>query len=231
MYLSKKHKLLFIAVPRTASNSVQKVIIDSGINHSSNIIHNLPTTPKDREAIALYHRKPSSLIDEGILSLEELREYTAFGFIREPFERWVSSIFLARYTGVLDSSEDALSQMCRLIRREEGPRPFTSSKRSEYRKDYKDPFSFKSYFFHNNEQVIDAYRFENVETITNNILTTKIGTGYKGTFPHINMNPQGVPNQFKQPIQEWLPADCYEKLSIYFSDDIAFYNSVDYINV
>lgn len=231
MYLSKQHKLLFIAVPRTASNSVQSALLNSSLATSTDIVHSLPKTPQDKEAIALYHRKPSSLIDGGVLSLEELKEYTAFGFVREPFERWVSSIFLARYTGVLDSTEDALAQMCRLIRDKENPRPFVGRKHSEYKTDYKDPFTFKSYFFHNDEQVVTAYKFQDVETVTNNILTSKLGMEYKGAFPHINMNPQGTPAQFKQPIQDWLPTDCYEKLNAYFSDEITFYNSVNYINV
>lgn len=228
MYLSKQHKLLFIAVPRTASNSVQRAIMNSGITHSSDVVHAL-TGPMNYEGIDAYHMRPSTLIDEKVLTLEEIKEYKAFGFVRDPFERWVSSIFLARYTGTLDKSEDALTQMTRLIREGESPRPFFN-KRKPFRQSQFRPFNYKNFFFHNDEQIIDAYRWENVETVTNSILSDKLGTTITSTFPHIQMNGDGTPSQFKQPVQDWLPADCYEKMTTYFSEELAFYNSVNYIS-
>lgn len=229
MYLSKKHKLLFIAVPRTASNSVQRVLMDSGIIDSSDIVRSLgPKGNWDR--INAYHTKPSELINEGVLTPAELSEYTAFGFVREPFERWVSSIFLARYTGVLDKSEDAFTQMCGLVRNNQSPRPFAQTGKPFQQPNYK-AFSYRNFFFHGDTQVIDAYRFEDVEAVTNDILSNITGSSVTATFPHIQMNADGVPEQFRQPIASWLPSDCYEKMQAYFADEIAFYNSIDYFSV
>ena len=91
MYLSKRHKLLFLAVPRTASNSVQQAILNSDITDSTDVVYSL-TTPQDIIAIKAYHTVPAALVRTNVLTSDELAEYTAFGFIREPFElllRWV----------------------------------------------------------------------------------------------------------------------------------------------
>lgn len=225
MYLSKKHKLLFIAVPRTASNSVHRVLLDADL--SADVVYGL-NGPHDTDAIAAYHSSPSSLIDSGIITADDLDTYTAFGFVREPLERWVSSIFLARHTGVLDKTEDALTQICDLVRNGRSPRPFYAKAKPFKQPDYK-PFAYKNFFFHEDKQVVDAYRWEEVEAVTNRIMGDKLGREVKATFPHIQVNPSGVPEKFKQPVKDWLPTDCYDKMKAYFAQDLAFYESVDFI--
>lgn len=228
MYLSKKHKLLFIAVPRTASNSVQRVLMDSGITDSSDIVRALE--PRSNwDLINAYHTKPSELINAGVLTPAEISEYTAFGFVREPLERWVSSIFLARYMGVLDQTEDALTQICRLVRNGESPRPFFGKQELLNRPQYQ-PFNYHNFFFHGDTQVVDAYRWEDVEAVTNKILNEKLGSEQTVSLPHIQMNPNGTPSQFKEPVESWLPSDCFEKMKAYFAKETAFYDSVNFIS-
>lgn len=72
MFISKKHKLAYFAIPRIASNSVQQVLENSGLDDSENIVFNL-TNPIDgdkiqdgnsEEVIALnkYHMNPTQLL-------------------------------------------------------------------------------------------------------------------------------------------------------------------------
>jgi|SaaInlStandDraft_1057018.scaffolds.fasta_scaffold03467_5 hypothetical protein len=225
MYLSKKHGVLFIAVPRTASNSVQRVLLNSDL--SDDVVHSL-AGPQNTDAISAYHSTPSTLIAKGTLTADELSVYTNFGFVRDPLKRWVSSIFLARYTGVLDKTEDALTQICNLVRVGPSPRPFLNKAKPFTQPDYK-PFAYKNFFFIGDQQVVDAYRWEDIEQVTNKIISDKLGQTVKTAFPHIQMNADGIPDAFRQPVADWLPADCYEKISAYFADDLAFYESVDFI--
>lgn len=225
MYLSKTHGVLFIAVPRTASNSVQRVLLDSDL--SGDVVYSL-AGPRNTEAINAYHSTPTALLNDGVLTADELSAYTAFGFVRNPLERWVSSIFLARYTGVLDKAEDALTQICNLVRVGPSPRPFFAKTKPFTQPDYK-PFAYKNFFFVDGQQVVDAYRWENIEVVTNSVISDKLGRTVDTSFPHIQMNADGIPSVFRQPVADWLPTDCYEKISAYFAEDLAFYESVDFI--
>jgi hypothetical protein len=210
MYLSKKHKLLFVAVPRTASNSVQRAILDSDITDSTDVVYSL-TTPQDITAMKAYHATPAVLVNTNVVTADELSEYTAFGFIREPFERWVSAFFLGRHSGALDASEDPLDQLCNLVR-------YASSPRYKF-------FSYRDYFFMGDTQVATAYRWEDVEAVTKSILGDKLGTPVTAEFPSIQMNPNGVPAEFREPVQDWLPADCYTKMVQYFAEETAFFDA------
>ncbi len=223
MYLSKRHKLLFVAVPRTASNSVQRAILDSDITDSTDVVYSL-TTPQDITAIKAYHAMPAVLVNTNVVTADELSEYTAFGFIREPFERWVSAFFLARHSGALDASVDPLDQLCNLVRYASSPRPFFANASSFAATNYKS-FSYRDYFFMGDTQVATAYRWEDVEAVTKSILGDKLGTPVTAEFPSIQMNPNGVPAEFREPVQDWLPADCYTKMVQYFAEETAFFDA------
>lgn len=226
MYLSKKHKLLFIAVPRTASNSVQEAIKSSGIADPTDVVYSL--SPDHPDHIDNYHMRPTTLVENGLITDEGLSEYTAFGFVREPLERWVSSIFLARSMGMVRQDIDPLDLIVNLVN-SGVPRPFAGKDSKFSQPNYK-PFHYRNFFFHGDKQVVDAYRWEDFEAVTNRILSEKLGSEYKGTFPHINMNPDGTPDEFKAPVESWLPSDCYEKMKAYFAEETAFYESVDFFS-
>jgi hypothetical protein len=228
MYLSKKHKLLFIAVPRTASNSVQKALLTSSITSSTDTVYSLGS--RDMSAIDNYHMRPSTLVKKNLVSPDEFSEYTTFAFVREPLERWVSSIFLARHMGVLDQTQDALTQICGLVRNGESPRPFFGKQELLVKRPDYQPFNYQNFFFHGDTQVVDAYRWEDVETVTNKILSDKLGSEQTVSLPHIQMNPNGTPSQFKEPVESWLPSDCYEKMKAYFAKETAFYESVNFVS-
>lgn len=226
MYLSKKHKLLFIAVPRTASNSVQHALINSELKDSTDVVLSLKEQ-RDVSAINAYHMTPSNLIEKGFLTLEELKEHTTFGFVRDPLERWVSSIFLARHVGFMDQSEDALTQICKFVRERENLRPFYLGSRFKFAEQRPPAFNYKKYFFCGDTQVIDAYRFEDVEAVTSRLIKEKTGKDSESAFPHIQINSNGTPTEFKEPVGSWLPSDCYEKVKAFFAEETAFYESVE----
>jgi len=222
VYLSKKHKLLFVAVPRTASNSVQHALQNAEISDQTDIVRSLSHSV-DFDNIKKYHMRPSVLVDTGVMTEDELKEFRAFAFVREPFERWVSSIFLARFIGVLDKHQDPLTQICNLVR-QTSPMPFAAHMLTGQKSDR--PFSYEQFFCHNGETVVDAYRFEDAEAATNKVLSDTLGKNVSVNLPHIQRNPTGTPEEFKQPVETWLPSDCYERMRLYFAKDIEFYNSV-----
>jgi hypothetical protein len=223
MYLSKRNKLLFVAIPRTASNSVQKAILDSDITDPTDVVYNLLSVT-EKQNIKAYHSVPAMLVDKNVLTAAELSECTAFGFIREPFERWVSAIFLARHLELLDASVDPFDQICDLVRSGPSPRPFLAADNAFTPEDYAS-FSYRDYFFIDDTQVATAYRWDDAEAVTKSILEDKLGTPVTAAFPNIQVNPNGVPVQFKEPIESWLPADCYAMMSNYFADETAFFNA------
>jgi hypothetical protein len=226
MYFSKKHKLLFIAVPRTASNSVQRALVNSEIADETDIVRSL-SSPIDFNNIRDYHMMPSVLVETGVISADELNESRAFAFVREPFERWVSSIFLARFTKVLDPKEDAFTQICNLVR---GKSQMPFAGRMFVGQRVERPFSYEQFFYYNENKVVEAYRFEDVEAATNKILSETLGKTVSINLPNIQMNQNGTPREFRRPAETWLPSDCYEKMKLYFANDTAFYNSVKPLN-
>jgi len=136
-------------------------------------------------------------------------------------------VYLARFTRVLDPKEDALTQMCDLVRGK-SPMPFAGhmfvGKRVER------PFNYEQFFYYNENKVVEAYRFEDVEAATNKVLSDTLGKTVSINLPNIQMNRNGIPEEFRQPAETWLPSDCYEKLKLYFTNDTAFYNSVKPLN-
>lgn len=221
MYLSKKHKLAFIAVPRTASLSVQSALTESAFSDETDIVTEL-SDPKNMDSVVEYHMTLANLTGKGLISEEEFSQYTKIGFVREPLSRWVSSVFLARHIGKLPDHIDPVDQMITLLR--------SPTAAALFKKDTADGFNifhYHRYFFKGGQQVVTAYHWQDAEAVITELIQEKCGADTQVSFPNIQINPNGVPDQFKQPISDWLPSDCCDKLSAYLADDIAFYNSVE----
>lgn len=90
----------------------------------------------------------------------------------------------------------------------------------QYPIDFK--WDLKSYFYHNDELVVRPYKLEDMETVMTSIITAK--GGVVPEIPQIQLGD--TPDEFKRPIEEWLPADCVIALRTYYADDIEFYNSL-----
>lgn len=235
---------VFCSVPENASGSLQKsstTLFDKRITHfveelglPNDILFDRdkhtasPTTRADmgygfhvavrlsdliKKGILLHHLTPSNLLRLGLLTEEQLIDFNVFGFVRDPLEKWVSGQFLVRQLGGV--TENAVTHLTKLVRSGgfHGKNP--SSLVAPMMRDY---------FFHDGQQVATAYHYDNVDTVIGDLIESSGGTR-PTTFPQVGV-VNAVPDEFRAPVTEWLPADCVAALQEYFADDIAFYNSV-----
>ena len=77
--VSKKHRVIFLMPPKTASQSLTEVLLDSSI-----VFDEIKRRPK-------IHLTLSELMEEFGLSKQELSEYKIVQVVREPYERYISS--------------------------------------------------------------------------------------------------------------------------------------------
>ena len=212
MYLSRKNNFLLIAVPRTASNSAHQLLrefvpptpIDSYFGlHPQN-------PPYQRDQLARYHATPQSIVLNNWMTREELDDINAFGFVRDPVERWVSSFYLARASGRLKVNPTF------------DHKPFIEALIDDdivwpFRKPVFVRQRMTDYFYINDKQVVDAYDWRDFAEVIGDL------TGQAVTdVPHVSLG-DGVPEEYRRPIDEWLSPERCEKLRRELKDDIAFY--------
>jgi hypothetical protein len=77
--LSKKHKVIFLMPPKTASQALTEVLLDSSI-----VFDKIQRKPK-------IHLTLSELVDEFEVSEKELSSYKIVQVVRDPYERYISS--------------------------------------------------------------------------------------------------------------------------------------------
>ena len=96
MYLSHKYKFLFLRTPKTASSSLSDFFInnidDPDAIYTEVEDANIPGTLSEDivgkyRPYAFYHFTISQLIAEGVLTLEQAKEYKVFSVLRDPVDR------------------------------------------------------------------------------------------------------------------------------------------------
>lgn len=96
MYLSHKYKFLFLRTPKTASSSLSDFFIrnidDPNAIYTEVEDSNLPGTLDENivskyRPYAFYHFTLDQLLDEGVLTEEQAKEYTCFALLRNPIDR------------------------------------------------------------------------------------------------------------------------------------------------
>lgn len=96
MYLSHKYKFLFLRTPKTASSSLSDFFIrnidDPDAIYTEVEDSNLPGTLSESivgkyRPYAFYHFTVQQLIDEGVLTEDQAREYYCFALLRNPIDR------------------------------------------------------------------------------------------------------------------------------------------------
>ena len=105
MYLSHKHKFLFLSTPKTASSSLSDFFIrniqDDEAIYTEVEDSNLPGTLDEAivskyRPYAFYHFTLNQLIDEGVITREQVSEYDIFALLRNPVDRAKSFYYFYR---------------------------------------------------------------------------------------------------------------------------------------
>jgi|TARA_B100001093_G_scaffold31806_1_gene27479 hypothetical protein len=105
MYLSHKHKFLFLRTPKTASSSLSDFFIrniqDDEAIYTEVEDSNLPGTLDEAivskyRPYAFYHFTLNQLIDEGVITREQVAEYDIFALLRNPVDRAKSFYYFYR---------------------------------------------------------------------------------------------------------------------------------------
>jgi len=252
MYISYEHQLVQIGVPRTASVSACTALRQSDIANSTDVFCSIPEhrkaeLPRSRtpmfnnhfsffvkelglageaevgklvglklpdwvkKCILLHHLTPTHLVRLGLLTEQQLTDFHTFGFVRDPLEKWVSDQFLIRH--LANVNLPVLEYLTAFIRNGKfrNKHPIVASK-------------MKEYFFHDGVQVATAYPYLDVESVVGDVIASK-GGSRPDPFPREGLL-NVVPQEFREPIETWMPEDCVSALQEHYADDIAFYNSV-----
>jgi hypothetical protein len=104
MIISHRKKFAFFASQKTGSKAVGIALRLSGIFDENDIMIAQPflatRTAKinlpeynlgDHQTHLVNHFRPSDAIEAGFITLEQLREYDCYAFLRDPKERWLAS--------------------------------------------------------------------------------------------------------------------------------------------
>lgn len=123
MYISHKHKFVFLRVPKTASSSLSEFFIrnlnDPDAIHTpvddTNIKEkNLPKglMQKYKDDFGYFHLTLQQIYEEGILTEEQIREYRIVAIMREPIDRHLSFYhFYRKWEGRGQPSSNELERM------------------------------------------------------------------------------------------------------------------------
>ena len=97
MYISRKYKIIFIRIPKTACSSITEFLIknisDSEAIHSgvddSKIKSTLISQPIKKPVMSnkYVHYTLQDIVDDGFVKAEELEQYKIFGVLRNPVDR------------------------------------------------------------------------------------------------------------------------------------------------
>ena len=167
--------------------------------------------PIVKKGILLHHMTPSHLVKLGVITEGELASYYCWGLVRDPLERWLSGQFLIRKLAA--SVSDAMAQLVDVVRS------------GEYREHHPIVAPYlKDYFFHEGQQVVTPFQYDNLTNVTGDFIET-FGGRRPESVPIYGIT-NVVPEAFKEPMESWFPSDCIEALTEFYAEDYEFYNSV-----
>lgn len=103
MYVSHRHKLIFVRPPKTAGTSTEQFLIDNlcdpdaiyspdpYVNRVGSLADSI--TEKYLEAHEFKHMTLQQIVNEGIVTEDQANQYDVFCVIRNPIDRQLSSYF------------------------------------------------------------------------------------------------------------------------------------------
>jgi hypothetical protein len=173
-------------------------------------------TPQLRYGIMMHHLTPSHLVKGGLITEEELDTINIFGIVRDPIQRWLSTVFLtSKVNRDLEEGKE-VEYVIDFIR--------VKLKHTRYQPMVK-PF-MKDYFYHEGALVGTPHLMDNMLTVFNNLMDTIAGATSITALPNIRPLGSTIADQCKDAVDNWLPRDCLDELNDRLSEDIDFYNKV-----
>lgn len=86
--ICRKEKYIFIHIPKTAGSSIEKALVTPDCELLSN---------QREKGLVLNHLTINEAIKNNFISLEELKSFFVFAFVRNPWDRIVSDIFYLNF--------------------------------------------------------------------------------------------------------------------------------------
>lgn len=153
------------------------------------------------------HSTPTEMIRWNILTEDMLKNYSIYGFIRDPIQRALSAFFFEKFFYKVETSyKDVEHWIDNMF--DVGPTVFMGKK-------------YKNYFYYNNKQIAEPLDYKHYTDIIKSIVNT-----------HNGILPESMPT-FKagcrpvwsrEHVKTWLSAKHLSRLEAILSDDIDFYN-------
>lgn len=222
MIISHRLKFAFFRVPKTGSTTMETMLRMTGLFDDNDIASPLfrfkiPGLGLGNEMVyyaerdqdvykAKPHSTPQECIDNGYITIEQLREYDCYAALRDPYDRAVS-VFAQTHARVPETSPEMFAKKIRAGK--------------DYRLLEKPQ---ADYFFVSGEEVLTPVDFRSFVSSLNTLLASVPGNTM--SFPYIpNFNPTT-----KQPNTDrarYVDADSEIKgiLATKFADDISLYES------
>lgn len=242
--VSHEHKFIYTRVTKTGSSSVQMMFDNSGILSDSDIMagyydnikdgpialdKNVPNYTWDdihriskngiprglddpnklHSGIQAYlsHFPVAEMIPAGLITEEQLYDYNAFGFMRNPIDRWVSGYFFIRR--ITKSERDPIQDMCWKIEHDRVDFPIFMNRRQQ------------EHFMYKGDIVATPYDYADMIKVVQKLILDKGGKIIKTP----SLKSFDRPDEFRTPVESWMPADALARLKQQFSDEIEFYES------
>lgn len=216
MYISRKYKVIFIRIPKTACSSITEFLIknidDSNAIHSgvddsnikSTLIDAEKTSSKENKSNKYVHYTLQNIVDEGFVKADELKHYNIFGVLRNPIDRqksmyWFRKKWSKSTPGSLEDYKNITINNCAMK-----ASPATGIEQVEFMK-------------YNNKLHGRFWLFENIDKELNNLLND-LGLSMKYELPkHKSGNRKKNEFEFDEEVMKSLKAH-------YNNDFIMYHN-------
>ena len=224
MIISHKHKFAFFRAPKTGTTTAQFMlrmsnvwdestdILTQSIGHFESV--NEPSHRNDPEVHGTHsHTTPAIAIRHGLITLEQLREYDCYCFLREPYSRYLSaSVHLVGRFSTPNNIHALMENT--LVGHELHPKARAAlSIVNRHQIDY---------FFVDGEQVVEALNFADYTNECRRLLK-QVGSIEFPVIPKMNVRPAWK-KDFTY--EEFWTDNIKTKFAVDYADDIAFYNKM-----
>ena len=199
MYISHKHKAMFIHIPKTGGTSIKTLLLQNNFTEFN--LHQSPD--KSNDDITGEYRLGTALRAKRGISDDIWNSYFKFTFVRSPYERMISNYYFLSYNNIMPFNK------------------FITHKLTTTDHIWHSELSQSTHIYSKTNKLLVDYigRFENLQEDFN-IICNKIGLSHI-TLPHVNKSIYNKDN-----INELLNHDTKE---IIYNKYIEDFNNFGYI--